>query len=330
MNSLVLTPLQADDPCDRAASLAIRITDLYDTLRTVLPPTCVLRRDEPLAKRTTLRVGGPADLLVEPDSENSLRVVMELCAQLDLPSCVIGRGSNLVIRDGGIRGVVIVLSHPFFCSIETQPGRLFAGAGARLKAIAVAARQAGIGGLEFLEGIPGSMGGALRMNAGAMGRWTFDVVERLRYLGSDGEIHELAGAEVQADYRNCPLLRSGIALAAILQGELADPETVRVRMDAYSKKRWSSQPSQPSAGCTFKNPSVSQPAGRLIDELGLKNLRVGGASVSDVHANFLVNDGTATAADILQLMALVRARVQEMRGIDLHPEVEIVGEDLPS
>lgn len=329
MNSLILTPLQADDPRDQAASLAIRITNLFDTLRTVLPPTCGLRRDEPMAKRTTLRVGGPANLLVEPDSENSLRVVIELCGQLDLPWCVIGRGSNLVIRDGGIRGVVIILSHPFFCSIETQPSRLFAGAGARLKAIAVAARQAGIGGLEFLEGIPGSMGGALRMNAGAMGRWTFDVVERLRYLGSDGEIREVAGSEVQADYRSCPLLRSGIAIAAILQGDLANPESVRVRMDTYRKKRWASQPSQPSAGCTFKNPSATQPAGRLIDELGLKNLRVGGASVSDVHANFLVNDGTATATDVLQLMALVQARVRDTHGIDLHPEVEIVGEDLP-
>ena len=143
MNSLILTPLQADDPRHRAASLAIRITDVIDTLRTVLPPACVLRRDEPLAKRTTLRVGGPADLLVEPDSENSLRVIVEMCRQLDLPWCVIGRGSNLVIRDGGIRGVVVALSHPFFCSIETQPTRVFAGAGARLKAIAVAARQAG-------------------------------------------------------------------------------------------------------------------------------------------------------------------------------------------
>ena len=329
MSRWMLKPLQSENPIERAAGLAIRITDLYDTLRTVLPEGCGLHREEPLAKRTTLRVGGPADLLIEPDSENSLRVAIELCGQLEVPWCVIGRGSNLVVRDGGVRGAVFVLSHPFFCRIESQPGRIYAGAGVRLKAIAVAARQAGIGGMEFLEGIPGSLGGALRMNAGAMGRWTFDAVERLRYLSAEGEILDVEGTTVQADYRNCPLLRRGVALAAILRGELADPETVRGKMDAYSKKRWASQPNQPSAGCTFKNPSATLPAGRLIDELGLKSLSVGGARVSDVHANFLVNDGSATARDVLQLMDLVRNRVREQKGIELHPEVEIIGEDKP-
>lgn len=329
MNRLELTPLQLDDPRDRAASLAIRLTDLFDTLRSVLSPDCILRREEPLARRTTLRVGGPADLLVEPDSEHSLRVVVELCGQLDLPWLVIGRGSNLLIRDGGIRGVVIALSQPAFCAVEAQPGRLYAGAGARLKTIAVTARQAGIGGMEFMEGIPGSLGGALRMNAGAMGRWTFDVVERMRFLEPSGEISERLGSEINADYRSCPLLHSRIALAAILKGDIEDPETIRGRMDAYSRKRWASQPHQPSAGCTFKNPSATRPAGKLIDELGLKSLKVGGASVSDVHANFLINDGTATASDVLQLMETVRSTVREKAGFELHPEVEIIGEDLP-
>lgn len=327
MNHLMLRPLVENDPRDRAASLAIRVTDLFDTLRAVLPPACILKRDEPFSRRTTLRVGGPADLWVEPDSENSLRVLVELCAQLELPWMVLGRGSNLVVRDGGVRGVVISLAQSAFSAVETHAGRLFAGSGSRLKTIAHTARNAGLGGLEFLEGIPGSLGGALRMNAGAHGRWTFDVVDRLRYMTHEGELREIDGRDVGADYRSCPLLRTGIALAAILRGEPDEPESIRGRMETLNRKRWTSQPNDPSAGCTFKNPSPTLPAGRLIDELGLKGLRVGGAVVSDRHANFLVNEGSASAGDILELIEMVRRRVFESRGIELATEVEIIGED---
>jgi len=193
--------------------------------------------------------------------------------------------------------------------------------------VAVEARRLGLAGLEFLEGIPGSLGGALRMNAGAMGRWTFDVVERMRCMDPQGAALDLEREAIAVEYRSCPMLRTHLALGARLRGSPAPVDEVRARMDTYSRKRWESQPSQPSAGCTFKNPADGPPAGRLIDELGLKGTRVGDAMVSDVHANFLVNLGRATARDVLALIELVRRRVFEARGIPLETEVEIVGED---
>lgn len=329
MNALRLAPFTPSGPDESAAELDIRVTDLYETLQGALPLEVLLRRCEPLAKRTTLRVGGPADIYVEPDGEHSLRTVLELCAQTGVPLFVLGRGSNLLVRDGGIRGVVLSLAHTAFSAIAIEGERLRAGAGAKLKLIATEARRAGLGGLEFLEGIPGSLGGALRMNAGAMNAWTFDVVERLRYATRGGEIHDVPAAEVSVTYRSCPLLREAIAVGAVLRGVPGDAEVVKSKMDAYSRKRWDSQPNQPSAGCTFKNPSPTLPAGRLIDELGLKGTRVGDAMVSDVHANFFVNLGHATARDVLALIALVRERASEARGVELETEVEIVGEDLP-
>jgi UDP-N-acetylenolpyruvoylglucosamine reductase len=165
------------------------------------------------------------------------------------------------------------------------------------------------------------------MNAGAMGAWTFDIVERLRFMDRSGAVAELSAAEVPVEYRACPLLRDRVALGAVLRLATATAEEIRSRMERFSHKRWDSQPSQPSAGCTFKNPLPALPAGRLIDELGLKGARVGDAMVSDVHANFFVNLGKATARDMLELIARVRERALELRGVALETEVEIVGED---
>lgn len=327
MNKLTLAPFMPTGTSESSAELAIRVIDAYEDLQGALPLEALLRRSEPLARRTTLRVGGPADIFVEPDSEHALRTVLEICSQTGVPLFVLGRGSNLLVRDGGIRGVVVSLAHTAFSAVEVQDGHLRAGAGTKLKLIATEARRAGLGGLEFLEGIPGSLGGALRMNAGAMQAWTFDVVERLRYATRDGEVHEIPAAEVPVTYRSCPLLTEAIALGALLRAAPADAEAVKATMDAYSRKRWDSQPAQPSAGCTFKNPSPTLPAGRLIDELGLKGTRVGAAMVSDVHANFFVNLGGATARDVLDLIDLVRTRAREARGVELETEVEIVGED---
>lgn len=294
----------------------------------LLPPTTVLRRDEPLARRTTLRVGGPADIYLEPPTESALATAIEICTLRGIPYFLLGRGSNLLIRDGGIRGVTLSLQAPGFSTVEAVSNRrLDAKAGAPLKAVARAAQQAGLTGLEFLEGIPGNLGGALRMNAGAMGSWTFDVVHTLRCMDPRGEIRDIPGPEAGAQYRGCPLLRNHIALGAILQGTPADRAEIDGRMTASNAKRWSTQPRQPSAGCTFKNPSPELPAGKLIDELGLKGTRVGAAMVSDVHANFFVNLGGATATDVLRLIDLVKTRVREARGIALETEVEIVGED---
>ena len=182
-------------------------------------------------------------------------------------------------------------------------------------------------GLEFLEGIPGSIGGALRMNAGAMGAWFFEVVETIRFMDFSGQVHERKASEVYVEYRGCPLFKTHIALAAVLKGESAPQDAIAQRMNSFSQKRWASQPAAPSAGCIFKNPS-SIPAGKLIDELGLKGTRVGGAVVSDVHGNFIVNDGHATAGDVLRLIDLIKQRAKAGRGIELETEVQVVGESV--
>lgn len=326
------TPLRlsqepVDPTIEAAAAHAEDISNAFRDLQIVLPPETLIRRDEPLARRTTLRVGGPADLLIEPSSDNALACTLEIAHLRGLPVFILGRGSNLLVRDGGIRGIVVSLANPHFSRIEVHGDRITAGAGARLRNIAHEARRTGLGGMEFFEGIPGSLGGALRMNAGAMGAWTFDCVEELRCMNRSGQILTLATDAVPVEYRACPLLRTHIALGAVLRGRPDDADVIRGKMDQFSNKRWTSQPNQPSAGCTFKNPQPALPAGRLLDELGLKGTRVGDAMVSDVHANFFVNAGKARASDVLELIEQVRARAREARGIELETEVEIVGED---
>jgi UDP-N-acetylenolpyruvoylglucosamine reductase len=285
----------------------------------------VVHRNEPLAKHTTLHVGGPADAYVEPASETDLAGVVKWCRGQHVPFFVMGRGSNLLVRDGGFRGVVICLSHAAFSRIEFAGELLHCGAGAKLKHVAVEARRHGLSGMEFLEGIPGSVGGALRMNAGAMGGATFEVVESVRLMDFDGNVSELTPKEMSVEYRGCGALKNHIALGAVFKGRPDSQESIVQRMSAFSRKRWTTQPAAPSAGCIFKNPETI-PAGKLIDELGLKGARVGGAVVSAQHGNFIVNDGNATAADVLELIALLKRRVHAERGIELQTEVEIIGE----
>lgn len=298
---------------------------LHRELAGLLSAESAVRVDEPLARRTTLRVGGPADYFVEPASEADLAAVLQFCAARRLPFTVIGRGSNLLVRDGGIRGVVLSLAHPNFSGVEVAGDRLHGGAGARLKTLAVEARRHGLAGLEFLEGIPGTLGGALRMNAGAMGSWLCDVLESVRVMDYSGQVRELPAGEVQFEYRGCPLFRDHIALSAALKGTPMPRELIEERLNAFNQRRWETQPAAPSAGCIFKNPR-EVPAGKLIDELGLKGRRVGGAAVSAVHANFIVNEGDASAADVLRLIELIKQEVRTARGIELETEVEILGE----
>jgi UDP-N-acetylmuramate--alanine ligase len=300
--------------------LAAELTERVSTETTV-------RANELLAKRTTLRVGGPADIFVEPASEVDLATILKWCRERNLPFTLLGRGSNLLVRDGGIRGVVICLMHPKFSRLELRGDRLHCGAGVKLKNIAVEARRHGLTGLEFLEGIPGSLGGSMRMNAGAMGSWLFDILESIRFMDYEGNVHERKAGEVYVEYRGCPLFKNHIALGAVLKGQHASPQAVAERMMQFSRKRWESQPAAPSAGCIFKNP-LTIPAGKLVDELGLKGTRVGGAVVSDVHGNFIVNDGNATARDVLNLIEVIRERARSARGIELDTEVEILGDDL--
>jgi len=303
-------------PATFASELAARVS-----------PATVIRRDEPLAKHTTLRVGGPADFYVEPAGENDLGAILKLCGERGMKFFILGRGSNLLVRDGGFRGVAICLSQPGFNKIEIVGDQLHCGASAKLKNVAVEARRNGLNGLEFLEGIPGSVGGALRMNAGAMGGATFDAVESVRVMDFDGNICEMPPGEMAVAYRSCGALKNHVALGAVFRCRKDSPESIAQRMSAFSQKRWASQPAAPSAGCIFKNPETI-PAGKLVDELGLKGTRVGGAVVSAEHGNFIVNDGSATARDILELISILQAKAKAERGIDLQTEVEIIGEEI--
>jgi UDP-N-acetylmuramate--L-alanine ligase/UDP-N-acetylenolpyruvoylglucosamine reductase len=311
-----LKHLHVGDKQELAAELTTRVS--RDT---------AVRANEPLAKRTTLRVGGPADIFLEPSSEADLAATLKWCREKNLPFTLLGRGSNLLVRDGGIRGVVICLMHANFSRLEVKGDRLHCGAGVKLKNISVEARRHGLTGMEFVEGIPGTLGGSMRMNAGAMGSWLFDVIESIRFMDYEGNIHERKAGEVYVEYRGCPLFKNHIALGAVLKGQHAPAQAIADRMTQFSHKRWDSQPAAPSAGCIFKNPPTI-PAGKLVDELGLKGTRVGGAAVSDVHGNFIVNTGNATARDVLNLIEVIRGRARSARGIELDTEVEILGEDL--
>jgi UDP-N-acetylenolpyruvoylglucosamine reductase len=299
-------------------------TNFTDELALRISSATLLRRDEPMAKHTTLRVGGPADVYVEPASEADLAAILKFCDERGIKFFVLGRGSNLLVRDAGFRGVVICLAQPAFSKIEIRGDKMFCGAGARLKNVSIEARRNGLSGFEFFEGIPGSVGGALRMNAGAMANATFDIVESVRLMDFKGNVREFFPDEMQVEYRSCATLKNHIALGALLRGQPDSMESIAQRMSAFNQKRWTSQPAAPSAGCAFKNPPTI-PAGRLIDEMGLKGTRVGGASVSQEHGNFIVNDGKATAQDVLDLIALLKAKVRAASGIELHTEVEIIG-----
>jgi UDP-N-acetylmuramate--L-alanine ligase/UDP-N-acetylenolpyruvoylglucosamine reductase len=281
---------------------------------------------EPMQKHTTIRIGGPAQVWFEPDSEEVLAKVVRHCSAKKIALTVIGRGSNLLVRDGGLPGVSVNLGKPGLSKIEAVDGKIRAGAGARLKQIVAAARAAGVGGLEFMEGIPGALGGAMRMNAGAMDSWTFEVVEAVRVMDRTGQVKEVPAAEFEVKYRKVPRLETDIAVGAVLKGSSVKPEEIAEKLKKYSRKRWDSQPAAPSAGCIFKN-AATIPAGKLIDELGLKDTAVGGARISPVHGNFIVNQGGAKAADVLALMEKVRARAKADRGIELEPEVIVLGVD---
>jgi UDP-N-acetylmuramate--L-alanine ligase/UDP-N-acetylenolpyruvoylglucosamine reductase len=310
----------------------------YEAIRQVVKPGTVLHRYEPMSQRTTMRVGGPAKLWVEPVDVDDLSRVLKFCherrsalgadhpeARFYVVTCV-GRGSNLLVRDAGISGVAIHLNAPAFAAIEADGERIVAGAGARLKQVAASAREANLGGFEFLDGIPGSLGGGLWSNTGAMGASLFEVVESVRLVDFMGNLVEKDPAELGVGYRTCAGLRGHVALAAVLKGRPSERGRIDANLREFEKRRKETQPREPSAGCVFKNPP-GVTAGRLIEELGMKNLRFGRARVSEIHANFIVNDGGASAADVLNLISIVRDRVRRERGIDLELEVEILGDE---
>jgi UDP-N-acetylenolpyruvoylglucosamine reductase len=318
--------MSAAEPMIPPAPAAPRWDELARELGAGVSAATALRREEPLGPKTTMRVGGAARLYAEPANEADLRALLRAAAARALPVFVLGRGSNLIVPDEGVDGLVLALAHDAWAAFAPQgDGRVQVGAGLRLKNLCGLAAKAGLVGFEFLEGIPGSVGGALRMNAGAMGGWMFDVVEEIQVMSLAGETSRLPKAALHAGYRHCAELDEAIALGAVLRpASRAEADAISRQIDVYRKKRHETQPREPSAGCIFKNPPGAS-AGRLIDECGLKGERAGDAEVSPVHANFIVNRGHARAADVLELVRRVRARVRERTGVVLQPEVLLYG-----
>ena len=303
-----------------------RWDDVAAALTAGVGATTLVRREEPLGPKTTMRVGGAARLYAEPADRAALQGLLREAARRGVGVWVLGRGSNVIVPDEGVDGLVLALCHEAWAEFEPRgDGRVWVGAGLRLKNLCGRAAKAGLVGFEFLEGIPGSVGGALRMNAGAMGGWMFDVVEEVEVMSLAGELAMRPKAALHFDYRHCAELGEAIALGALLRpAARAAAEAIGRQIDVYRKIRHETQPREPSAGCIFRNPPGAS-AGRLIDECGLKGVRVGDAGVSPVHANFIVNHGQAGAAEVIALIRRVRGRVRELTGVELQPEVLLMG-----
>ena len=320
----VIVSLGAGD-IHEEASKVVQDLETADRLRDVMGAG-EIKLYEPLSKHTTLRVGGPAQFWIEPETRGGLANVLEFCAANRLAVMFVGRGSNLLVRDGGIPGAVIHLGRGDFVALAVVGTQIEAGAGVRLKQLAAAARSSGIGGFEWMEGIPGSVGGSLRMNAGAMGVEMFQRVVSVQVVNLRGEFEALIPEEMQIHYRNVPTLRDRFAVSALFRGKAEAIEKIDKGLAESIQKRKSTQPVAASAGCIFKNPQEC-PAGKLVEELGLKNHRVGSARVSEIHGNFIVNDGNARSSEIVQLIGEIQMLAKKKRGIDLQTEVQIVGVD---
>lgn len=281
--------------------------------------------EEPMKKHTTFRVGGPADVLVQPD-ETALAAILALCRQYHVSYSFIGNGSNLLVGDKGIRGVVIEMTDPMG-NIEVDGTKITAQAGAMLSKIANTAASNGLGGMEFAAGIPGSVGGAVVMNAGAYGGEMKDIIERVYVLDENGAQLELDRDALDLGYRHsCIPEKKFIVTKVVLELVPRNEAEIRSEMKELNEKRAEKQPLQyPSAGSTFKRPE-GYFAGKLIMDAGLRGYQVGGAQVSEKHCGFVINKGDATAADICQLMRDVSDKVQAQFGVVLEPEVKMIGE----
>lgn len=284
----------------------------------------LVRRDEPLAKHTTFRIGGPADLWVECEHVDMLTRVVEVLDAESVPWMVLGRGSNILASDRGVEGAVIVLGEGFRRH-RVAGDHLVAGAGATLAVLVQEAFRRGLGGLEFAVGIPGTLGGALAMNAGSREEWIGSVVGAVTMFVPGKGLLSVHGEEIEWGYRFARYPVGGIIVEATLVLSSGDTEGIRATMEASLTRRKRSQPlGMPNAGSVFVNPEGDS-AGRLIEGAGLKGTRVGGAAVSEVHANFIVNDGGATAADVLALVKRIREAVRQTYGVELTPEVRTIG-----
>ncbi len=302
--------------------------DFYNELQERFPEVDFLL-DEPMKKHTTFRIGGPADIYVEP----SVSQVVPLIAFLkdsEVPFMVIGNGSNLLVSDDGIEGVVISMGKSSSeVIIDEAKCEIFAEAGAMLSSVANRAADAGLTGLEFASGIPGSIGGAVYMNAGAYGGEMKDVLTSVQLLNADGQVEEIPVDKLDLSYRHSVLMeKPGIVLGAKLQLAAGDVSEIKATIEDIRQKRIEKQPLNfPSAGSTFKRPE-GYFAGKLIDDAGLRGYTVGNAQVSEKHCGFVINKSDATASDVLKLMKDVDEKVYEKFGVHLTPEVRIIGRNV--
>ena len=299
--------------------------DLYKELCAAVGTENVLR-DEPMSRHTTFRIGGPADFFVLPSSTSEIKAVRELCRMGKTPCYIMGNGSDLLVGDKGYRGVIIQV-YKRMNEIRVEGERIFVQAGALLSKTAAAACEASLTGMEFASGIPGTVGGALRMNAGAYDGEMKQIVESAEVLTADGEVLLLSAGELGMGYRTSVISKNDyVALSAVLKLEKGEKDSIRARMEELKKKRVEKQPLEfGSAGSTFKRPE-GHFAGKLIQDAGLRGYRVGDAQVSEKHCGFVINRGNATAAEVARLMEDVADRVEEQFGIRLDPEVKKIGE----
>ncbi|MEQ8199888.1 MAG: UDP-N-acetylmuramate dehydrogenase [Syntrophomonadaceae bacterium] len=297
---------------------------MYKDLLKLLPAASV-SFDEPMSNHTTFKIGGPADVLVTPHSIYELTTTLEYCLARQVPWMVIGAGSNLLVRDKGIRGVVIQISQ--LNSIQIYDEQVYAEAGARLSEVANTAAAFNLTGLEFAEGIPGSLGGAVVMNAGAYDGEMADVLLEVEAIGPSGERKTFRPNQMNLGYRQSIFQHNTyIVVAARLGLKTGEEQDIIAKMKDYSDRRWEKQPLEyPSAGSVFRRPP-GHFVGPMIEALGLKGYSIGGAQVSAKHAGFIINTGGATAGDVLQLIATVQEKVADHYGIHLHTEIRIVGE----
>ena len=281
---------------------------------------------EPMARHTTFRIGGPADYFVELGSIEQIRAAIQVCREENLPWFVLGRGSNLLVSDKGYRGVILSI-YKDFQKTEIQGETVTVQAGVLLTTLSGKVLDAPLTGLEFASGIPGTIGGAVVMNAGAYGGEMKDIVRKVTVLDQDGEVRTLTCGEMQFGYRTSLAKKKGyIVLGAELTLKQGEKEKIREEMQTLKAKRIEKQPLEfPSAGSTFKRPE-GYFAGKLIMDAGLRGAAVGGAQVSEKHCGFVVNTGNATAADVRELMRQVQGKVQEQFGVHLEPEVRFLGE----
>lgn len=291
---------------------------------TLAPEEGAIEAEAPLAPRTTWRIGGSARYLCRVRTEGALVAVLAEAGRRSLPIAILGMGSNVLVADEGFPGVVLRLEGEFL-EVRVEGNLVHAGGGAPLGGVCAAAARAGLSGIEAISGIPSSIGGAVRINAGAYGGEIFDVLDRVRLVARSGRVRDAHAADLPHAYRWSELIATGeIVSRAVLALTPAPREAIEAKTREVSERRRGALPSEPNAGSVFKNPEGDH-AGRLIEACGLKGERRGGAEISRRHANVIVNTGGARAADVLDLMRLMRNAVRERFGVTLMPEVELLG-----